>query len=298
MTSVLTTLSESIAEAVDQAGASIVRVEARRRLPASGIVRSSDGLILTAHHVVERDEGIQIGLPDGNKVGGTVVGRDPNTDLALLKADTTGLKAPDWADASDLRVGHLSLALGRPDEKVLATLGIVSAIGGRRRSRSDGRTESYIQPDVVMYPGFSGGPLVDTEGKFIGINTSALRGGGPVTVPVATIRRVVDSLLQHGRVRRGYLGVGAQPTRLPEAIAQQLEQRSGLLLVSVEPDSPAEKAGLYLGDVIVSLDGQATRRVNHLLNLLGEDSVGQKSEVRVLRSGELLTVSAIIGERE
>ena len=153
MTSVLTTLSESIAEAVDQAGASIVRVEARRRLPASGIVRSSDGLILTAHHVVERDEGIQIGLPDGNKVGGTVVGRDPNTDLALLKADTTGLKAPDWADASDLRVGHLSLALGRPDEKVLATLGIVSAIGGRRRSRSDGRTESYIQPDVVMYPG-------------------------------------------------------------------------------------------------------------------------------------------------
>ena len=149
-----------------------------------------------------------------------------------------------------------------------------------------------------MYPGFSGGPLVNADGNFIGINSSALRGGGPLTIPVATARRVADALLQHGRVRRGYLGVGAQPTRLPEAVAAQLGQRSGLLLISVEQDSPADKAGLFLGDVIVSLGGQPVHRIGELLALLSGDRVGQDVEVKILRGGQLQTVSVTVGDRE
>src|SRR5205807_230237 len=144
------------------------------------------------------------------------------------------------------RVGHLVLALGRPGGKVLSTLGIVSAIGEGWRTRGGGDLDSYLQTDVVMYPGFSGGPLVDASGQVIGLNTSGMRGAN-LTIPVTTVQRVVSALLAHGRVKHGYLGVGAQPVKLPAALAQQLGQETALLLASVEPDSPAEKGGLLLG---------------------------------------------------
>ena len=190
----------------------------------------------------------RLGLPDGQTVSATLVGRDPTTDLAVLQAQAANLTPPTWAEPDDSQVGHMVLALGRPGQTVQATLGIISAQSETSwRAPSGGRLDRYLQTDVVMYPGFSGGPLVNAAGHVVGLNTSALLRGVSLTVPAATLRRVVETLLTHGRIRRGYLGVSTQPVRLPDALAQQLGQETGLLLASVEPGSPADRGGAAAG---------------------------------------------------
>ena len=248
MSTVLPELSEALADAVSNAAAGLVRVEGRERLPATGIGCDAEGLILTAHHVLERDENINVGFEDGETVTAELVGRDQATDLALLRTSKRGSSVPAWAGPEDLRVGHMVLALGRPGKNVQATLGIVSALGDSWRTPAGGPVDRYLQTDTVMYPGFSGGPLVDVQGRFVGLNTSALLRGVSITVPAPTLNRVVQDLSEHGSVRRAYLGVGAQPNRLPDGIAKDLGQETGLLLVSVEQGSAAEEGGLFLGD--------------------------------------------------
>ena len=297
MSEVLANLSNALAGAVETAGPSIVRVEARRRLPASGIVWSADGIIVTAHHVVEEDENIGIGLADGRTVSASLVGRDPTTDIAVLRTQANGLTPPTWVGAETLKVGHLALALGRPGESVMATLGIVSALSKDWRTPAGGQFDYYLQTDALMYPGFSGGPAVDAAGGFLGFNTSALLRGITMTVPTGTLRRVVEVLLTHGRMRRGYLGVSAQAVRLPAGLAGQVDQETGLLLGSVEPDSPAEHGGLFMGDTIVALDGQPLRHPDELLALLSGDRVGQTVAVRIIRGGQLSEVRVVIGEQ-
>jgi S1-C subfamily serine protease len=225
------------------------------------------------------------------------VGRDPTTDLALLRADVAGLAPPDWSAPDDARVGNLVLAVGRPGKTVQATLGIVSAIGDGWRTRAGGRIDRYLQTDVVMYPGFSGGPLVDASGNALGLNSSALLRGVTVSVPAPTLKSVIELLLEHGRVRRGYLGIGAQTARLPEGIAEQTGQETGLLLVSVEAGSPAQGAGLFLGDTIVTLDGQPIRHQDDLLGALGADKVGGTLKADIVRGGEIKELSLTVGER-
>jgi S1-C subfamily serine protease len=298
MSESLKNFSDALAATVQAASPAIVRVEARRRLPASGIVWSADGVIVTAHHVVEEDEGISVGLPGGPAVPAELVGRDPTTDLAVLRAQATDLTPATWAGLDTLAVGHLVLALGRPGKTVQATLGIVSALSeGSWRTPAGGDVDRYLQTDLVMYPGFSGGPLVDVTGQVLGVNTSALLRGVSLALPTPTVGRVVETLLTHGRVRRGYLGVGAQPVRLPERLGQQLSQETGLLLVSVEPDSPAEQGGLTLGDTIVTLDGQPVRHLDDLLGLLSGDRVGKAVPVRILRGGQVQDLQVVVGER-
>lgn len=335
MSDALKQLSEGLADTVAAAAPGIVRVEGRRRLPATGFVWS-EGIIVTAHHVIERNENIKIGFQDGDTVEATLIGRDPNTDIAVLKANTGGIALPHSDEG--LRVGHLVLALGRPGGNVQATLGVVSAIGsnepdsdagewgrrmnermqrraekmaGRAARRWGGeahsfsfsvgsfgvRTEGAIQTDVVMYPGFSGGPLVDAAGIVRGMNTSAISRGSSLTVPVATIERVVNTLIQHGRMRRGFLGIGAQPVRLQEAIAAEVGQETGLLLSAIEAGSPAEASGLYVGDIIVALDGQATRQLDELLALLNGDRVGTTVTVHLVRGGKVQQLDVTIGEK-
>lgn len=297
MPEALQSFSDALAGVVESAGTSVVRVEARRRLPASGIVWSSDGVILTSHHVVRRDESIRVGLPDGKTADAELAGRDPTTDLAVLRADAKGLAVPAWVEPADLRVGHFALALGRPGHTVQATLGIVSALSeGSWRTPAGGHVDRYLQTDVVMYPGFSGGPLVDVSGQFVGMNTSQLVRGVSLSVPSPTLMQVVETLLEHGRIRRGYLGIGAQPARLPEGMAAELEQETGLLLVSVEDDSPAAAGGLTMGDTIVTFDGQPVRHLDDLLSLLGGERVGAEAPVRILRGGELQEVTVVVGE--
>jgi S1-C subfamily serine protease len=157
--------------------------------------------------------------------------------------------------------------------------------------------DRYLQTDVVMYPGLSGGPLVDADGQALGLNTSAMLRGISLTVPTTTLERVVEELLAHGRVRRGYLGVGAQPVRLPAGPAKEIGQKTGLILVSVEPDSPAEKSGLLLGDIIVAVGGRPTRQLDDLLTMLSGDTVGEALPVRMIRGGQTSEVSVTVGER-
>jgi S1-C subfamily serine protease len=294
----LSDLSNALAEVVETAGQSIVRVEGRRRLPASGVVWSADGVIVTAHHVVEQDDDIGIGWPNGESVSATLVGRDPTTDVAVLRAEAKGLAPVVRANLDDLRVGHLALALGRPGRTVQATLGIVSALGGEWRTPAGGQLDRYLQTDVVMYPGFSGGPLVDAAGEMLGLNTSALLRGVSLAVPASSLQRVVETLLAHGRMRRGWLGVGAQPVRLPEALAQQLGQETGLLLISVNAGSPADKGGLLLGDTIIGLAGQPVRQMDDLLALLSGDRVGVATAVRIIRGGQFQELEVVVGERQ
>ena len=293
----LTRVSEDLADTVASAGKSVVRVEGRQRMAASGIVWSEDGLIVTAEHVLESDEDIKIGLPDGETVSAELVGRDPSTDLAVLRADGKGLALAEWSEPESARVGNLVLAIGRPGNTVQATMGIVSALGDGWRTRAGGQIDRYLQADLTMYPGFSGGPLADSSGKVLGLNSSALLRGVNVSVPAPTIRRTVEAIIKHGSVQRGYLGVGAQVARLPEGLAKQQDQETGLLLVSVEPDSPADKAGLVLGDTILALAGEPIRHLDDLLAALGGHTVGEAVTVNIVRGGSVQELSVTVGER-
>lgn len=290
-------VSQAMAALVEEAGGGVVRVEGRRRMAASGIVWSADGLILTAHHVVRRDEEICVGLPDGTRVDATLVGRDPGTDLALLKVTADGLTVPAWVDTGELRVGHLALALGRPGHTVQATLGVVSALGGEWRTGAGGRIDRYLQTDVLMYPGFSGGPLVAADGRIAGLNSSGLTRGASVAVPAETVRRVAGALSEHGRIKRGYLGVGLQPVRLAANLQKETGQETGLMLLSVEDGSPAANGGLSQGDIIVALDGCSVSHPDALHALLSGDRVGQEVPVRVARGGALVELTVVIGEK-
>jgi S1-C subfamily serine protease len=291
------TISKSAAAVVAQASQSVVRVDARRRHPASGIVWSSDGLILTAHHAVRRDDEIRVGLADGSELPATLVGRDPSTDLALLRVEATGLSAAEWREEESLGVGELVLALGRPGQSVQASLGVISALGGAWRSVGGGKVSHYIRPDLVMYPGFSGGPLIDGAGKVIGLATSALTREGGIALSAATVQPVVETLLAHGRMRRGYLGVGVQPAKLPAGVAESLERETGVLLNSIEADSPAAAAGLLVGDILVGLDGEAVERPEDLTLLLQGSQVGQAITAQLVRGGALTEISVTVGER-
>jgi S1-C subfamily serine protease len=298
MSDALQALSNAFASAVKSAGAHVVRVEARRRMPATGIVYA-DNVIVTSHHVVERDDNLTIGLPDGSTATATLVGRDPTTDLALLRVPTAGLSAARWLPLGDVAVGQLVLALGRPGQTVMATQGIVSALSENEwRTPMGGRVERYLQTDVLMYPGFSGGPLVAVDGSFVGLNTSAVMQGVSLAIPAVTIKRVADTILSHGKVRQGYLGVGAQPVRLSDAIQEKAGQETGLLLVSVEKQGPAEKSGLMIGDILIAADDHKLLMMDDLLGFLAGDRVGQAAAFKIVRGGEVHTLQVTVGERQ
>lgn len=285
-------LSDSMAAAVEKAAKSIVTVDARMHVPGTGIIWSADGDIVTAEHLLQRDEEIRVGLPDGRVVEATVAGRDPGSDLALLKVEATGLTPAEWLSLDALKVGQLVLAVGRPGDGVQATLGAVSAL---RRGR---RLGAYVQTDVLMYPGFSGGPLVVPDGRVAGLNSSALARGASIALPRETVSAVAMQLKEHGQIKRGFVGVSSHPIRLAEAQAAKAGQTVGLIIQNVEPGSPAEKAGLFQGDILVNFDGLPTEGMDDLQSVLGMESVGKTVTVKVIRGGELKELKLTVGERE
>lgn len=330
MVDTLQSVSDALVAVVEKAGASVVTVDGRYRLPASGIVWSADGMIVTAHHVVQRDEDIRVGLPGGEMIAATLVGRDPASDVAVLRVDAGGLTPATWVEGGALKVGEIVLALGRPGRDIQADMGMIGGLlkleatpgdeddmrPGRRHSGHPHRRrgphrgwsegsgpfssrglDTYIRTGITMYPGFSGGLLVNASGRGIGMNTSGLLRGAPLTLPAATLRRVVGTLVEHGHMRQGYLGVSGQPVRLPEALAEEIGQNTGVLLVDVEPVSPAAQAGLLLGDTIVAVDGEPVRTLDDLLALLSGDRVGKTVPVRVVRGGQVQEFTATVGER-
>jgi S1-C subfamily serine protease len=295
----LTALSDAMVAAVEKAGAATVMVNARRRLPASGIAFTADQ-ILTADHVVERDEDIQVVLPDGSQLAASVAGRDPGSDLTLLRLNSAAA-APAEAASRSAQVGQLVLALGRPSTGgIQASLGVVSAIGGPLRSGRGGLLEQHMRTDAIPYPGFSGGPLVDAAGRVVGINTSGLGRGVSLSIPVSLAWNLAGTLAEHGHVRRGFLGVRSQPVAIPAAQQSALgrEQASGLLLVGVESGSPAAKGGLLVGDIVVAIAGQVVTDPDELVASLSGSVVGAPTPLEVLRGGVPATITVTIGERK
>ena len=290
----LSDLSRDIAGILERAAAGIVRVDARPNRPATGIVWA-DGLVLTADHVIERDDAIQISA-GGAAVKAAVAGRDPGTDLALLKTD--GLTASPLARAAsaDVRIGHLVLAAGRANE-LQVSLGIVSGLSGAFRSWRGGETERLIETTAELLPGFSGGPLLDADGRVIGINSWNFGRGISRAIPIEAAATVAENLQTHGRIRRAYLGIGTQPVRLAETLRSKLGQESGLLVVTVEAGGPAAKAGLLQGDTVVTVDGEPVRQLDELFRRLRGFDVGSTHRFGVVRAGEARDVSVSVGER-
>lgn len=298
-TGALLGLSNNLADAVENAGKSIVAIHARRHSPSSGVYWR-DGLIVTADHTLERDENITVTLPDGRSLPAAVAGRDAGTDIAILKVEGTSLPAAQVEDSASLKVGHIVIAVARPGEHGLsASWGAVSAVGGPWRTWAGGQVDRLIRPDLTMYPGFSGGPLVNAAGNVAGINTSGLSRNMTLTIPTSTVNRVVDALLSGGRIARGYLGIAMQPVQLPESLTgpANLSSNRGLIVVSVEPGGPAEKGGVIVGDVLVALNGTPVSDTQAVQSLLDPDQVGKAITARIIRGGAPTELSLTVGER-
>jgi S1-C subfamily serine protease len=298
MATSLTEFSNGLTSAVEKGGAGTVLVDARKRYPASGIALAED-LVLTADHVVTREDGIKVVLADGKSFEATIAGRDPGSDLTVLRLPEKVLKPATTSDT--VKVGQLVLALGRPNSAgIQASWGIVTAISGPTRTFRGGMLDEFIQSETIPYPGFSGGPLINTEGEVLGLNTSGLTRGSSLTIPVKVAWRTGEALAQHGTVKRGYLGVRTQPVEIPEASRQALqrEQSQGLLVLWLEEGGPAETGGLLVGDILVAIGGQSLEDADDLFSALGSNTVGQSMTVEVLRGGRPETVAVTVGERK
>jgi S1-C subfamily serine protease len=295
---VLEALSNDLAGAVDRAGQSVVAIHARRRIPASG-VHWRPGIIVAAHHTIQREDDITISLANGTTVAGTLAGRDPTTDLAVLRVDDAKVPAASFADAAGIRVGALVLALGRPGHAVTASLGVISTVGGEWRTWHGGTIDRFVRLDISIYDGFSGGPLIDASGRVLGLDTSGLSRGAALAIPASTVNRVVDQLLKTGRVARGYLGLGMQSVRLPAALVERLSLPNdiGLMVVSAEPGGPGDRAGVMIGDVLIAVGDHAVADPNEIMTLLGGDQIGQTLATRIIRAGEPKSIDITIGER-
>ena len=297
--SVLSVLSKGMADAVERIGPSVVQVNGRRRRAASGVVYAAEK-VLTASHVLEREEDLSVVTHDGRALEARFVGRDLSTDLAVLAVPELGDGAVAKPAAGDARVGQISLAVARPGREGLiqASFGVVSAVGRALRTGRGARLERYVQTDVTPYPGFSGGPLINAEGAVLGIMALGLTRGVALAVPSEVAWRVAESLEERGSVKRGYLGLLSQPVHLPSAQSAGLgERRGGLLVVGVEDGSPAGKGGMLLGDILVSLDNTPVTDTEELQALLMGGQVGREVEVGVVRGGELQTLRVTVGER-
>jgi S1-C subfamily serine protease len=291
----LVELSGELAAAVESAAPSVVRVEGRRRMGSSGVTWSADGVIVASHHAVDAEEDVPIGLEDGRTVKARVAGRDPGTDLAVLRAEATGLAVPRWDWSTTPRVGSVVVGVSRPGRTARARFGIVSAAAGEWRTPSGGRLESYLETDIEPHPGFSGGLLLGADGAAHGVTTAGLLRGTGMVVPVAALRRVVETLVAHGRVRRGYLGIGTQTIAMVPPVSGQTV---ALIVLSVQPGSPAAKAGLMVGDVLLRAGEERLTHPGALVPSLDEERVGHDVRLRILRAGEEKDVVIVVGERE
>jgi len=287
----LKALSDELAGLVESAAAYTVRVEDGSRLTGTGVVWSEDGTVVTSSHGLERDEDLSIESSDGTVRSVTLVGRDPESDLAVLKASNTGLIAAPKEENPEVKVGQLVVAIGNPGRQGLqATLGLINS---RYEVQTNDKPEYILKTDAVLYPGFSGSPLIGATGKVVGLVNRWFGRGSSVALGVPIVEQVVASLLEHGRVQRGYLGIRTQIVPLPETVLTALErpQASGLLIVQVEPGSPADVAGVLLGDILIGIDSESLVDVDGLRHHL---RAGRTVQLHTLRGGQQRNVEATI----
>lgn len=295
---VLVELSDALADAAERAGKSTVLVNARKRIPASGIILAQE-LVLTAEHVIERDDDLSVVLGDGTEVQAKIAGRDAGSDLAVLKLERAVDRVAE-VTKSPARLGQIALALARPSrDGIEASLGTVSAIAGPVRTSRGGMLDRYIRTDSISYPGFSGGPLVGADGTILGLNTSGLSNGAAITIPADIAWNIADTLSKHGQIKRGYLGIRSQTVDLSAAAQDALKrkQSTGLLVMSVENNSPASKGGLIVGDILLAVAGNPVLHHDELFARLNGDVVGKSTPIEILRGGQPQTINVVIGER-
>ncbi len=296
-TSLLRTLSNQMADAVERIAQSLVLVNGREGQPASGVVYAPD-LVLTAAHVIQREEGITIYTHDKRTLAAKLAGRDSNSDLAVLRVADLGLAAATPSE-ENARVGQMVLATGFTNEEgLMASSGVVSALGGPLRTRGGILIERYIRTDAIPYPGFSGGALIDTRGDLLGILTTGLFNGVALAIPTLSARTIADTLTTQGHIKRGFLGISSQLVQVPAAQRGDSTQEYGLLIVKVDENSPAQKGGILLGDILVTLDGHAIKDSEDLQLLLSGERVGKNVQIDVIRGNTLRTLSVTIAERE
>lgn len=297
--SALEALSAEMAALAEGSGEQVVWLNSRAGYPTSGTLWEN-GFVVTADHVVDRDEGIVVTFANGEEKEAKVAGRDPTSDLALLAVDTGARKIADRVEAARLKPGQLAVALSRNSEKSLnVSLAVVNAIGGEWRTSGGAAIDHFIRLDVRMHAGFSGGPLVDAEGRLIGINSARLSRQSPIAVPVATVARIAKELKERGHIRRGYLGIASFPVGIPESLGGKIagSPESGLLIMQTEPGSAAEAGGILLGDILVSLDGRPTQDPEELQAALGPESVGKRITATLIRGGGEIELQLEVAER-
>ena len=286
----LAALSDHTAQTVERVGQSIVAVHGGGR--SSGIHWRA-GVIVTAEEALERDDDIKITLPGGREVAATLAGRDPSTDVAVLRFQPDGLTPAQTGAADALRPGHIVLAVGNHEGAPVASLGIVGFAGGAWHSSRGGAIDRLLRLDLSLSPVAEGGALVDVEGRVLGMTVFGPR-RRVLAIPASTIDRAVDQLISKGHVARGYLGAGLQNVRLGRGTS---DARRGILVVSIDPAGPAVRAGLLVGDIITAWNGEPVTHVRELMRRLGSDSVGASVDLQLLRGGETANLKVTIGER-
>jgi S1-C subfamily serine protease len=297
MASSLISLSSELADLVERSAAAVVAVHGRARFNSSG-VHWSPGVVVTAEHALRHDDGIVVTAGSGDKRPAELAGRDPGTDLAVLRVKDLGVPVVSPGGASAHRPGDLVVAIGRNRESPNAALGVISSVAGASETWRGGKLDQVIRLDVALHPVASGGAVVDAAGKLIGIATPALSRAAVFAVPTATVERITRALLEHGRLPQGYLGAGLHPIALPDHLTKSLGlgTAGGLMTVSVDPDAPGGKAGLLIGDVLVELNGRFVDRLEAMRPLLAE-AVGKTVPARVLRGGQLVKLEIAVAER-
>jgi S1-C subfamily serine protease len=299
MSTELIDLSNALVRETDRAAASVVAVHTEARGSSSGVVWRT-GIIVTAEHALRRDEEIQVTLPDGRAVPATLAGRDASTDLAVLKCAEATSPVSETSDVSTIKPGSLALVVGRTRASgPVAALGTVSLVAPERRSWIGAPLSPYVRLDVGLQPTAVGGAVIDAYGRAIGMATPRFARFGAIAVPASTLNRVVDALLKAGHIPHGYLGVGLHPIRLPEALRQTLQrnEKTAAMVVEVEPDSPAHKAGLMIGDLLISFGAHSITRVEDVHAQLAAEAIGKPVVVKLVRGGAAQEVSIVVGER-
>src|SRR5215472_2799421 len=299
MSAELIALSNALAQATDCAAASTVAVHTETRGSSSGVVWRR-GVIVTAEHSLRRDEDIQVTLPDGRAVPASLAGRDASTDLAVLRCAEATSPADETADISSIKPGSLALVVGRTRASgPVAALGAISLVVAERRAWTGAALAPYIRLDIGVQPTAIGGAVIDAHGGLIGIATPRFARFGAIAVPAPTVNRVVDVLLQKGRIPHGYLGVGLQPVRLPDALRRTLKRddKTAAIVLEVEPEGPAHKAGIVIGDILVTLAGHAITRLEDVHGQLGAESIGKSLAISFVRGGALQEANIVVGER-
>jgi S1-C subfamily serine protease len=293
----LSNFSTNLADLVERASQSAVAIEARHRMGSSGFLWKP-GFIVTADHAIRREEDIPVILPGGNRVSAAIAGRDPDTDIAVLRIDGS-IPVPALATSGSLRTGEIVVAIGRHEPGPLAAMGIVSTASGPWKTWRGGHLDSLLRLDLGAWPRSSGSVVVDVQGRFAGMLTTGLTRTAPVAIPAATIARVATELAERGHVARGYLGISLQPIPLPAAYEKTLNrsQRSGVMVLTTEPEGPAETGGILVGDIVVEIGGQPVTDTDDMQTSL-RGAIGKELPVMVLRGGQRMELRVKVGERK